>query len=171
MARYIAAPPAEVPMSARRSRLRIFVSSRSRIFASWSASDDRARAVRMVKAESPNGIYGMSWCAGLLRLEARELHDLAPLLGFIDDEPAEIGGWTPRGGRPHLGKPRLDPRIGKARIDLLVEPGDDVGGGIRGRDDARPAGRLETRHIIAHRRDIRQQVRACCAGQSQSSQL
>jgi len=38
MARYIAAPPAEVPMSARRSRLRIFVSLRSPIVASRSVS-------------------------------------------------------------------------------------------------------------------------------------
>src|SRR5262249_3099690 len=33
-------------------------------------------------------------CSGLLRLDACELHHLAPLLGFIDDELSKVRGRT-----------------------------------------------------------------------------
>src|SRR5215467_14641552 len=41
IARYIAAPPAAVPMSARRSRLRMFVASRSDIIYLWALCPSR----------------------------------------------------------------------------------------------------------------------------------
>ena len=45
------------------------------------------------KREPPSGGYGIiDWPGGSVRLEARELHYLAPFLGFICDELAEVGG-------------------------------------------------------------------------------
>src|ERR1700682_1555981 len=73
-----------------------------------------------------------------LRFEARGLHDLAPLLGFIGDELAEFsgshGGWD----AAQIGQPRLHPGVGERRIDFLVELGDDFGGRVLGRADAIP---------------------------------
>src|ERR1700726_1950221 len=67
-----------------------------------------------------------------LRLDVRELDHLGPFLGFVGNELAEIG-W--RAGKCHgaeIGKPLLQRGIGKAGIDLLVEPVDDVGWRVLG---------------------------------------
>src|SRR5215470_11967845 len=65
---------------------------------------------------------------GSLCLDARELHHLAPLLGFLGNEPPKVGGraWK----HTKVGKPRLDLGIGKRGIHLLVEGVDDFGGRI-----------------------------------------
>src|ERR1700726_2984858 len=68
-----------------------------------------------------------------LRLDVRELDHLGPFLGFVGNELAEIG-W--RAGKCHgaeIGKPLLQRGIGKAGIDLLVKPVDDVGWRVLGR--------------------------------------
>src|SRR5215831_6257326 len=68
MARYIAAPPAEVPMSARRSRLRIVGSLRSPIVASWSVS----KRGQYAAAENPTKVrVGQNEQALLARFEER----------------------------------------------------------------------------------------------------
>ena len=59
--------------------------------------------------------------AGSLRLDAGELHHLAPLLGFLGDELAEVGGRAWKCGGIQPGKPHLHLRIGEDGIDPLVE--------------------------------------------------
>ena len=70
-----------------------------------------------------------------------------------------------------VGKPRLHLGIGEARVDLLVEPVDDLGGRVLGRADAIPAARLVARHEFAHGRDVRQRLRARRGGHRQCAQL
>jgi hypothetical protein len=73
---------------------------------------------------SPNGVYGIS--AASLRLDARGLDHLGPLLGFVGDELAEIGGRARQRRTTHIGKPRLHFGIGEGSVDLLVELLDDL---------------------------------------------
>src|SRR5262245_62625233 len=49
--------------------------------------------------------------AGLLRLDARELHHLAPFLGFVDDELAELTGTH---------RQRLAAELGDAHLHLGI---------------------------------------------------
>ncbi len=56
-------------------------------------------------------------------------------------------------------QPRLDPDIGQAGVDLVIEPVDDIGGRAPGRADAAPAACLIARHIFAGR-NVRQRRRA-----------
>src|SRR5262249_11195243 len=70
---------------------------------------------------SRNGIYGISCpIRGSVRLDARELDHLAPLLRFLGNEFPEIGGRERDHGAAEVGKPRLDFGISKAGVDLLV---------------------------------------------------
>src|SRR5262245_29809544 len=73
--------------------------------------------------------------SGSLRLDARELHHLAPLLGFLGDEASEVGGRADKSQGAQIGKPAFDLRISKACVDLRVEPVDDPGGRLPGRAD------------------------------------
>jgi hypothetical protein len=57
----------------------------------------------------------------LVRLDASELDHLAPLLGFLGDQPAEILWRARHHCCAEVGKPRLQLGIGEARIDLAVE--------------------------------------------------
>src|SRR5262245_38627345 len=75
----------------------------------------------LVGRHSRNGIYGISWpIRGSVRLDARELDHLGPLLGFLGNEFPEIGGRERDHGAAEVGKPRLDLGISKAGVDLLV---------------------------------------------------
>src|SRR5262249_18458592 len=61
------------------------------------------------------------------RWDVRGSDDVAPLLGFVGDELAELG-WCERGRRAaELGDPRVQFGIGETRINLLVDFVDDVG--------------------------------------------
>src|SRR5262249_35125668 len=62
-----------------------------------------------------------------LRLDARELHHLGPLLRFRGDEPAEVGGRAPNHRTAQVGEPCLEPGIGEGGVDLAVELVDDLG--------------------------------------------
>src|SRR5262249_57537756 len=89
---------------------------------------------------------------GSLRLDVGEPHHLAPLLGFLGDEFAEIGGRAHEHRTAEVGKARLQLGIDKARVDLLVELLDDLC--LRGlrRADAEPEARLVARPKITYRR-------------------
>jgi hypothetical protein len=65
--------------------------------------------------ECPDGTI-----VGSLRLRARELHHLAPLLGFLGDELSEPGRRHRHRHTTQIGNPRLNLRIGQARINLLI---------------------------------------------------
>ena len=76
-----------------------------------------------------------------LRLDIRGLDHLGPLLGFVSDEFAEIGGRAHKYCAAQVGEPRLEFGIGKARVDFLVEPIDDFSLSTWGRKcDASPGG-------------------------------
>ena len=64
---------------------------------------------------------------GSLRLDVRRPDHLAPLLGVVGDELAEVGGRARQRRASEVSQLRLDFGIGEACIDLLVEPVDDFG--------------------------------------------
>ena len=70
-----------------------------------------------------------------------------------------------------IGKPRLHLGIGEGRVDLLVEPVDDLRRRVLGRADAIPPARLVARHEFAHGRDVRQRLRARRGRHRQRAQL
>jgi|307.fasta_scaffold21668_2 hypothetical protein len=57
----------------------------------------------------------------LLHLDVGRPDHLAPLLGIVGDEFAEVGGRARERLAPQVGKPRLHLGIGEARVDLRVE--------------------------------------------------
>src|SRR5262249_5072409 len=85
-----------------------------------------------------------------VQLDAREFHHLAPLIGFVDDELAEVGGRPRNHHYAKVGETRLDLGIGEARIDLFVEPVDNLRGRVLRRADAEPLACLITRYEISH---------------------
>src|SRR5262245_35662280 len=73
------------------------------------------------RRDSRNGtLWNILPIRGSVRLDARELDHLGPLLGFLGNEFPEIGGRERDHGAAALGKPRLDLGISKAGVDLLV---------------------------------------------------
>src|SRR5262249_59739891 len=86
-----------------------------------SKRSESSRWARRLRAHrrSPNGIYGISCpIRGSVRLDARELDHLAPLLRFLGNEFPEIGGRERDHGAAEVGKPRLDFGITKAALPL-----------------------------------------------------
>src|SRR5262249_58782723 len=80
----------------------------------------------------------MEYRAGLpgsVRLGPGELHHLGPLLGFVGEKFAELGGRAREYRAAHVGKARADFGVGQARIDLFVELVDDLGGRVLWRPD------------------------------------
>ena len=60
------------------------------------------------------------------RLGARKLYHLAPFLSFISHELSEIGSGAAKHRPAKVGKPRLYLGVGEARVDLVIEPVDDI---------------------------------------------
>src|SRR5712691_10891977 len=75
-----------------------------------------------------------------------EFHHLGPLLGLVGDELAEILDRARQQRRALLGEARPQLGIGEARVDLLVEPRDDLGRRAFGREHAVPRARLVAGH-------------------------
>src|SRR5262249_26539999 len=65
--------------------------------------------------------------AASLWLDVGRPDHLAPLLGFVGDEPAKVGGREHKWCAPHVGEPRLHFGIEEASVNLLVEFLDDLG--------------------------------------------
>src|SRR5207249_4502581 len=84
--------------------------------------------------ECPAGVI-----PGSLRLDARELDYLGPLLGFVRKELAVVGGRARNRRAALFGKPRLDLRIGKARVDLTIQLIDDFGRRVLGGAKSQPS--------------------------------
>jgi hypothetical protein len=89
-----------------------------------------------------------------LRLDVGRPDHLPPLLGFVGDQLAKVGG---RAGEQHaqIIEPRLCLWIGEARVDLLVEPVDDLDRRSLWCANAELGNRLIPRHELAHGRDVR----------------
>src|SRR5215510_11988398 len=105
------------------------------------------------------------------RLDLGRADHLTPLLGFVGDELAEIGGRERKLSATFVGKPRLYFEIGESGVDFPVEPIDDLGGRVVGRAHAKPGARLIARHEVAHGRDVGQRLQARSGGYSQRPQL
>src|SRR5262249_23584803 len=84
--------------------------------------------------------------AGSLRLDVRRPDYLAPLLGFVSDEFAKVGGREHEWRAPLVDKSRLDLGVGEAGVYLLVELVDDFGGGGPRGAEAAHRTRLLARH-------------------------
>src|SRR6516162_4634206 len=100
-----------------------------------------------------NAMEWRQWIA-LLRLEAGELDHLSPLLVFLCDELAEVGGRAGKYFTTEFGHSYPYRRIGEHRVDLPIEPLDDLGRGALGDADAEPAGHRVARDNIADQRDV-----------------
>src|SRR5262249_14767590 len=79
------------------------------------------------------------------RLDIGQTDHLAPFLGFLRDELAEVGGRAAKLYAIQIGKPRFDIGIGKAGIDLRVELFDDLCGRAFGRARVRKPSSLQSR--------------------------
>src|SRR5271169_556302 len=80
---------------------------------------------------------------------------LAPLLGFDDDELAELVWRHRHWNAAQVTEPLLDLGIGEAGIDLFVEPLDDLGRRAFGCAHAVPRAHLVARYELAHGRHPR----------------
>src|SRR5262245_65566257 len=89
-----------------------------------------------------------------LRLDVRRPDHLAPLLGFVGDEFAEVGGRARQRRTTYIAKARLELGIGERGVDLLVEFADDLSGRAPRHADAVPVACLVTRYELAHRGDV-----------------
>src|SRR5882672_3521891 len=107
----------------------------------------------------------------LLRLNVGRTDHLGPLVGFVRDEFLETVGRAWQDSAAQFAKPCLDARIGKARVDLPVQQGDDVSGRILGRPQAEPKTRFKPRYELAKCRGIRQFFQPRCCGHRKSPQF
>src|SRR5262249_386492 len=98
-------------------------------------------------------------------------NDLSPFLGFISHQLAELGGRKHQGHPPQFGKPRLYFGVGKAQIDLLVEPVDDLIGRVLCHANANERAHFIAWQEIGQRGNIRQCLRARRIGYRQRSKL
>src|SRR5262249_26756113 len=99
-----------------------------------------------------------------IRLSARELHYLAPLLGLVHEELVEVGGAAGKQRGAELGEALLRDRIGEDRVGRLVELLDDVGGRALRHAEAVPRARLVAGQKLRDGRQVRQHVGARRAG-------
>src|SRR5262245_53993927 len=93
--------------------------------------------------------------AASVRFDVEGPDDVAPLLGFLSDELAKGRGRAGKNRAAQVGEPRLHLRIGKGRVDLLVELVDDlpilrVKGMTKGKMCActENLGRVKTRRVL-----------------------
>src|SRR5262245_63888528 len=96
----------------------------------------------------------MAWGrrCGSLRLKPRELHHLAPLLGFLGDEPTKRGGRAGKRLAAYFGKLCAHRGIAQRGVDLAVEVIDDLDRRVLRSGDAVPPARLVTRQKTSHLR-------------------
>src|SRR5215475_1960730 len=87
--------------------------------------------------------------------DVRRPDHLAPLLGVVGDELAEVGGRTLKDRCAQGGKSRLDLGISEGGIDFLVELVDDFGRRVLGNADTLPAAGLVVRHKFAQGWNVR----------------
>ena len=61
-----------------------------------------------------------------LRLDVGRTDHLAPLLGIVDDELAEVGGRARKRLHAQFDEPRFERRISEGGVNLRVEDCDDL---------------------------------------------
>src|SRR5262245_35723836 len=92
--------------------------------------------------------------------DVRRPDHLAPHLGFLSDQLAEVSRRTRKHRAAEIGEPRLHRGIGESHIDLLVECVDDLGGRVPGCAEAAPRARLKAWQELAHGWEVRQRLPA-----------
>src|SRR5262245_14176375 len=101
------------------------------------------------------GHYGISDSGSAsLRLDVGSPDHFGPLLGFVGDQPAKVGGRARQRRTTHIGKPRLERGVGKRGVDLLVERADDLSGCASRHADTVPSACLVTWYEIVHGGDF-----------------
>src|SRR5215471_19998193 len=95
------------------------------------------------------------WLAGLLWLDVGRPDHLAPLLGFVGNEFAEVGGRASKHTDAHVGEPPLQLGIGERRIHFLVELLDDLSGRVPWRAQTPHSARFISRNKFADTRQVR----------------
>src|SRR5262249_36307896 len=106
-----------------------------------------------------------------IRLDVGIADHLAPLLGVIDNELAELGGRGCIGLQAQIDEPRLELGAGKRLVHQLVEDGDDLRRRVRRRADPLPTARLVARHKFADRWNVGQYRDAFGCRHAQGAQL
>src|SRR5262249_58839992 len=94
-------------------------------------------------------ILDRDWAASV-RLDIGGADHLAPLLGLVGDELAEVGGRAGKCAGSEFGNSRLDLKIGKSSVNFLVELEHDFGGYIFRRGDTEPRIGLITRQEFGY---------------------
>src|SRR5262249_12575722 len=92
----------------------------------------------------------------LLRLDTRELHHLTPFPGCLADELGEAAGRAGKYFTAEFRHPRRHHRLGERRVDLPIEPLDDLARGALGSANAEEAGHRVARDNIANHWNVRQ---------------
>src|SRR6516164_9835755 len=95
-----------------------------------------------------------------LRLDVCRPDHLAPLLGFVGNEFAEIGRRHWNWNTTQVSEPRPNLGIGEGSVDLFVEFVDDLGRRAFWRAYAEPDVHLVAWDKLAHGWDVRQRGRA-----------
>src|SRR5262245_18762969 len=95
-----------------------------------------------------------------LRLDACELDHLGPLLDFVGDQLAEVGGRTGKHRAAQVREPRFHFWVGESGVDLLVQLIDDLGWRGLWCADAEPITRLVARHEFDNGWQVRQPLPA-----------
>src|SRR5258708_39741240 len=80
---------------------------------------------RSVFAE--RSLWNIDGGSASLRLDVEGPDDVAPLLDFVGDELAKVGGRKREHGAAEIGKPRPEFRVGERGTDLPVELVDNFG--------------------------------------------
>src|SRR5262245_47914996 len=83
------------------------------------------------------------------RLDVGRSDDLAPFLGFLGEELAEIRGRHRQRHSAEVGQPGLYPWFRKGRVDFSVEPIDDFRRNVLGPAEADHKGRFVARQKFA----------------------
>src|SRR5262249_58937003 len=91
-------------------------------------------------------LWNMDWAAASVRLDVEGLDHLAPLLGFIGDMLAEVGGRTRKHRAAEVSEMGLHFRVVESRVNFLVELVNNLRRGVLGCADALPLARLLTPH-------------------------
>src|SRR5262249_33943783 len=113
--------------------------------------------LRLGPAVLRNGRYGtrdrLHW------LDVGRHNHLAPFLGFVGDELAEISGRASKHRAAQIGKPCFEFWICNADIDFLVQSFDELCGRALRSTNAVPCTCLVVRQRVAQNRNVRQHIR------------
>src|ERR1051326_6709447 len=109
--------------------------------------------------------------ASLFRLYICRPDYLAPLLGFVADELAEIGWRAGKYRAAECGNLRFDIRIGESFIDRSVQRVHDLDQRALGCAEAEPGAGLIAWQEFAYGRDVRQLLKTRCLSDRQGAEL